>query len=446
MTKPQAQVRKIQVSPFAKDRSAAVRSPASGPTQDTAHFGSWKFSALVCLLIIFMPLFSAVRGVSEPVGRGLMAFTDLCMVALFAWALFKPGLRTLKFLILGLIALSVFNIALWTHDVTLAATYQGFRKSMLWLLAICIGYSVRRRDRTIVMWAIISACALVALYAVKQWLFGYSAFDFRMLDVQSSGEYTNIIGGRRRAISFLSSGFHVGMTGGLLVLAAMTLKSKRRFYNLAIALVIAALGIVAIYSSYTRTFMVVAAALACLQLSRTTRHPLLRVGLITAAGCVIVGGFTLGYFSAIEGAVFSDNRFTSRSISYETMAAHFSAYPWGALFGFGLGSAGSTLGGSFLPVNAVWVEPHNTLLKYVVEFGAPLSLWLFWEIAKVVRAARPDPALRFDNSLSMLGIFLLIGAGLTITSVETWPVSLYIGFIIGMFAIPPTRAAWRGTL
>jgi hypothetical protein len=427
-------------------RRPESRSPGQGPSgqsPDLNPAGAWRYGVIVCTLIIAMPMFSAVRGVSQPLGRVLMGVTDMIMLAMFLWSLFKPGLRTLKFLILGLLALSVLNIAFWTHDVPLTATYQGFRKSILWLLAICIGYSVRRRDRNIVLWIITGVCVVVAVYAVKQWLFGFTAFDKQMLDAQSAQEYANKIGDYQRAISILSSGFHVGMTGTLLIIIALTIKQAPNplaWGRSAILIVIGALGI---YASFTRTFMIIAAALACVQISRSGKHPLIRVGVLTAGAAIMAVGFFAGYFSQLEQAIFSDYRFTSRSISYEAMATLFSTYPVGLFSGYGLGSAGSTLGESFAIGGAHWVEPHNVLLKYVVEFGAPLSLWLYWEIGKVVRAAKPDPMLRFDNSLSMLGVFLLIGAGLTITSVETWPISLYIGFLIGMFAIPPARVVRR---
>jgi len=420
-------------------RVRSATGSSRGVSGERAQKGGWIFAAIVCGLIVIMPVFSAFRGVSQPLGRGLMGATDLAMVALFVWVVFRPGLKRLKYLIIAMIGMSILNILLWTSDVPLAATYQGFRKSILWLLAICIGYNIRRRDRNTVFWTIVFTCTAICLYAVKQWVFGFTAFDTKLLDAQAALEYTNKIGNYQRAISVLSSGFHVGMTGSLLILMALCVKFNGNLSNGIRSAALIVVGGLGIFASFTRTFMIIAGALSIFQVSRSGRHPLIRVALIVCAGIVVAYGIFAGYLTLIEGAIFSDYRFTSRSASYEQMASMFASNPMGVFSGFGLGSAGSTLGEPFAIGKAAWVEPHNTLLKYVVEFGLPLSLLLFWEIAQAVRASRPDPMLVFDNSLSLLCILLLVGAGLTITSVETWPTSLYIGLIIGMLAVPPAR-------
>jgi O-antigen ligase len=378
------------------------------------------------LLIMIMPLASGARGLSLDVGRAMLAGCDAALILLFFLSFPIARARLLKTLVVFMLAHSLIFMLQGSAFPGLADSYQGLRKSILWLLAICVGSALTERSVRLIVNIMLATLVCISLYGIKQY-FIFSTFDQALLGAQSANIYANKIAGATRAISVLSSGFHLGMAGCILICIVtyhtrLPLLWKLTFYVIALF---------AIYASLTRTFLIISAAVLILPfLARSG----MRTFIFALIGLTVFTGLMMFQIDLAEiafDAAMNDDRFTSRGDSYAAFFEYLRQSPIGWLIGFGPGTAGSTLGDTYVAAGSPWIEPHNIFTKYIFEYGAPLAICLFAVLAIMIgtQYRRPDAE---SPGTARLAIFVLCMSGLTITSVETWPVSLYIGLLIGM--------------
>jgi hypothetical protein len=378
------------------------------------------------LLIMIMPVASGARGLSPDVGRAMLAGCDAALILLFFLSFPIARARLLKTLVVFMLAHSLIFMLKGTAFPGLADSYQGLRKSVLWLLAICLGSALPERSIRLIINTMLVTLICICLYGIKQY-FIFSAFDQALLGAQSANIYANKIAGATRAISVLSSGFHLGMAGCILICIVayhtpLSLPWKLLFY---------AIALFAIYASLTRTFLIISAAVLILPILARSGIRTFIFGLV---GLTVFTGLMMFKIDLAEiafDAAMNDDRFTSRGDSYAAFFEYLRQSPIGWLIGFGPGTAGSTLSDAYIASGSPWIEPHNIFTKYIFEYGAPLAICLFAVLAIMVgsRYRRPNAV---SPGMARLSIFVLCISGLTITSVETWPVSLYIGLLIGM--------------
>jgi O-antigen ligase len=412
---------------FASNRPERSRSMMDSVLRKVLVFGTG-------LLIMIMPVASGARGLSPDVGRAMLAGCDAALILLFFLSFPIARARLLKTLVIFMLAHSLIFMLFGAYFPVLADSYQGLRKSILWLLAICLGSALPDRSVRLMINIMIATLVFICLYGIKQY-FIFSEFDQALLGAQSANIYANKIAGATRAISVLSSGFHLGMAGCILICivayyAPLPLLWKLVFY---------AIALFAIFASLTRTFLLISVVVLILPLLARSGMRVFIFGLI---GLTVFTGLMMLKIDLAEiafDAAMNDDRFTSRGESYTAFFEYLRQSPIGWLIGFGPGTAGSTLGDTYIRSGSPWIEPHNIFTKYVFEYGAPLAICLFAVLALMIgsRYKRSDSE---SPGMARLAIFVLCISGLTITSVETWPVSLYIGLLIGMLCRNPDRS------
>lgn len=309
----------------------------------------------------------------------------------------------------------------------------GVRKAAMFFVALSTGSGVAPKHRRRIHIAIIIALFYVCVYAIKQY-FVFSAYDLILLSDQSSDYYTNYFDGRFRAISFLSSGFHVGMAA--CVLCAYALCYRRIPLWLRAVLYLTALW--ACYAALTRTFLLIFALITLYGLAQRLgaigKFLMFSAGLM---GLLITIVADRDFIRDIIEETAGDQRLRGRGVSYSDFSMYMSHHWYGLLFGFGPGSAGSALGDVFKASGASWIEPHNIFTKYVFELGLPIGvLVLAAGVIIVARALRNGGQ---DRSTLMSIMLIIAISGLMITSVETWPIVVYAGLAFGMYLVAESR-------
>lgn len=311
---------------------------------------------------------------------------------------------------------------------------QGLRKTLLILMAISIGMQVPLRHQRLVRNVIIFTLFYVCVYGIKQY-FSFDSFDLALLAAQSSDIYSNMFGGQIRAMSLLSGAFHLGTAACALAAFAVFGDIRSKWLRA----LLWGVALAACYASITRTYIVLILAVPILTvLVRSKLSIVVGVYLFVLAG-IMMELFLEGGISNILSLVLEDRRLGARAVSYTGFMEIWANNIQGLFTGFGLGSAGSALGEDFLSRNLVWIEPHNIFSKYLFELGiivGPMAIWmLIWPSWKAIK--RKDNKERWF----ILAIVLVVAiSGLTITSVEVWPINWFIGILVGMAVYPKTIA------
>lgn len=382
------------------------------------------YRILIIAFILLSPFASALRGFSLPIGNLALLFSDLLLLTAFCILCARRINNEVIFLFfLSLYSVTIF--AFW-HDYPAANTlYLGARKSLFFLFSIYIGSQLIEGDMAAIYKYMRIILIVICAYGLKQG-FHMSEFDYALLEVQSADVYTNIIFGQNRAFSFLSSGFHLGMAGCLL-LAISIFRKNIRTQDLAIS----TLALISVYLSLTRTFIIISGICLLIRLLLPNRNIASLAILITSFFLLLelfMGATLIQY---LYYSLFADTRFANRAAGYEAYYIFTQAQPLHFFLGFGLGSAGSGLQDHFSYGN--WLEPHNVFLKYIFEFGLIISsITLFWATTALYKCS----AGYSSKSLFSINFFIALLAiifisGLSITSVEALPISSFIGILLG---------------
>lgn len=381
-----------------------------------------RLSIHACLLVLFVvlaPLSSAVRGISAPLGNIALLFSDLLFILAFAVAF----IRTVKLSNILIVALILYSLVFLIADSNYPGFYAyflGFRKSVYFLMALTLGLQLSRRDMQTLLPVMKGMLIVICLYGIKQYFFR-SSFDMALLQAQAADVYSNQISGQTRSTSFLSSGFHLGMAGVLLMNMATY---KRKTYLVDLLFAVIAFG--AIYVSFTRTFLIIAVFLLFARMFLFTYIRFFVASLFFVFLALLVSMFE----PALLSFQIDDARLLNRASSYIHFWESREADPLKSFLGFGIGSAGSTLW-RYFPVGN-WIEPHNVFLKYIFEFGPLWAVVIFLWVAQLTKRSMrlmPQNSVYFPQFILALLLTIVI-SGLTITSVEALPISLFIAILI----------------
>ncbi|WP_169194923.1 hypothetical protein [Devosia sp. MC1541] len=396
-------------------------------TTTSSKSRQWSVLALSALLVL-APIASGARGLDASLGRALIAAVDVALVAYFMSTLTSKR-SGFDVLIAAMIGYAFVQWAFFVNFPGIEGAVQGFRKTFVLLVAISVGRHIKDENHSFIRASIVFSLIYVCLYGIKQ-RFYFDSFDQALLNAQSSDFYSNVIDNQIRSLSLLSGAFHLGTAACVLAMYAIfksgLSKTKR--------LLLWAVAVGACYSSLTRTFLIIIFAVPLLTFLMQSKARLVVGIYITVLGVALLDFFSGGLVSTEFWALVYDDRLRGRSVSYLGFAEYWTEFPGALITGFGLGSAGSGLGEVFAQSGSIWNEPHNVFLKYVFELGIPLgcvALWIFFYFTKAawLNAGR-------DRWVYVAMMLVLAVAGLTITSVEVWPINIYVGILIGMASRP----------
>ncbi len=393
------------------------------PESAVGRLALWSVFAV----IVLSPLASGMRGVNDLAGTILMALCDLTMLAIFFVSIANRNRNIFATLVFVFAIYAMFITTIAQPGQSWLVVSQGFRKTLLFPISIAVGLSIKAEDREGLHKAIIVSLAIICIYGIKQSLYLHD-FDLRLLGAQSADLYTNMLNGKIRAFSFLSSGFHLGMSSAILVAYALWYKKGSLLWRA----ILLGVALWACYASLTRTFWLLAGGLVVLRAAQgglgrwiTVLYGSLLVLLLLellSGGRVFASMFDLAL----------DSRLMGRGASYLEFGAYFGDRVLGVIFGFGLGSAGSGLGMAFNQINAPWIEPHNIITKYLFELGVVFGSILILAIGTYIYRSIKHGA---DEKLLLIGLTaVVLVSGLFITSVEVWPTITYYGLLVGCYA------------
>lgn len=356
-----------------------------------------------------------------------MFFADIVLVLLFMIFVAVVNVKASDFIVVVLVLSALVHVVS-DQSPDLITLYQGFRKSVLWIICISLGARLNERQSVAFVNGVFAICFFVCLYSVKQSIMP-GDFDGMLLSVQSANEYANRIGDIQRSISILSSAFHVSFAAVVLLSISFCADWYGNFLRIS-GIICAGAGL---YFSHTRTFAIIAILIGVIHILKLNMFKLFILFAFLVNGALV--SLIIWDFDAIDYTIFlfqADDRFSNRSESYVMFFRYMGENHIAWFAGHGLGSAGSTLGAKFGIFDLPWIEPHNIFLKYLFEFGytfggaALMFLVYFWVVG-----CKQHSHAQFSRMNFYLGISLAI-SGLTITSVEAIPISLYVGTMLGI--------------
>ncbi|WP_197378192.1 O-antigen ligase family protein [Mycolicibacterium mengxianglii] len=255
-------------------------------------------------------------------------------------------------------------------------------------------------------------------------------FWFPQLTVKSTdaGIYTGMFQGQERMQGLFSGPFHVALAALLLIGWAIVRMRTDRLLATASLLLAGAGG----YLCLVRTFY---AALALMLVVFVLVSPNWMVGIRRAATIVGLGSAllvstllfpNLSRLGDIASTILNfetDDRFTNRFRRYATAADLIETSP---VFGWGPGSAGDTL---LFPSGYQHVTAHNIVLKLMVEGGLiGIVLW-GGLVASLIVFTRRKSSWKQLSALALTALFTL---GLTVSAIDTLPVSFLIFVLCGL--------------
>ena len=382
---------------------------------------------LVATFVFLSPFSSAMRAINLNFGNILLSICDTIIFILFFISILRGNRE--KYFCLFLVFIIFYTLIFhfqFSEAQGFSVFYLGFRKAMLFPIAIFIGHSLEFRQLEVLLKYSIISLTVICLNGIRQHFY-FTELDHQLLSVQGSDIYTKVIGGNVRSFSFLSSGFHLGMAG----FALLSMSLFRRKISI-VDILIASIALFAVYASMTRTMLVICGiAILYRFLFLNFKNGILVILATVPMSLLVLYLFRIDIINSISSRVMNDDRFTNRFESYQNFSTFASHHPDYFVGGFGIGSAGSTLG-TYFP-HGYWIEPHNLFLKYIFElgpiFGTVMIFFIFRNFFKKPKLASGEIFIKFK-----LGKILMIGmavSGLTITSVETWPINILIGLIFG---------------
>ncbi|SEL42541.1 hypothetical protein [Pacificibacter marinus] len=379
---------------------------------------------ILVTLILCAPFASGLRVFSGVLGNVALLFMDALLILGFVIAVRRSRTPVIIFILFLVIYSLTFVATLDTYP-SMFVYYLGFRKTIFFLLAMAIGIQMRAGEAELILKAVLVSLTMICLYGIKQSFF-MSNFDFALLSLQSADSYTNMINGKIRAISLLSSGFHLGMAATLLIVIAI---SRKRLRLIDFCLI--GIGFFAIEASLTRTFLYLSALLILSRIWLVTYKRAYVAAMILLLLLLLASLSGHDVLSPVFNIFSEDARFTNRFQSYIDYWEFATKRPYHGFLGFGVGAGGSTLGNHF--EYGYWIEPHNVFLKYIFEFGPFIASSIFAWIFMIVKKSMTNmsDASPYLKQFPLALILIIIVSGLTITSVETWPISLFIAILIG---------------
>ncbi|TCN49165.1 O-antigen ligase [Rhodococcus sp. SMB37] len=253
--------------------------------------------------------------------------------------------------------------------------------------------------------------------------------------VRSADMYTGMFGGETRMQGIFAGPFHMALAGSFLFLYGIFSVVDRGQRRIAIASI--AIGIVSLHLSMVRTgYVIILVGLLVGLLFKPLRRRL--VGYLRPAGLIAIIGVILVelIFHPIQTAFFenevvesifglsTDSRFEGRIFTWSHAWEMFLNSP---VFGYGSGSSGDTLSVEFVTGNHV--TSHNAVLKYLVEGGVIGLILVGWLVVVLFKAIRDAGHMSPEVIAATI---CLVGFGLVGSTVESMPVILVLGVLLGL--------------
>lgn len=390
--------------------------------------------------------------------RSLWVMGALAIVFSFAAAPFGAGIGAVSVaLILGAVVAGMFSgarlesttliapgflfCAYWAVLVlhpnipSVSVGLQGWVKSCLIVVGVLLGavwIKSTELARKFLLICLNVACLISIVIHVA-----FPAFETSV--ARTAYAATGMFGGQLRMQGIFAGPFHVALAGSFLFLyGLLSMGESRSRWLTYISMVV---GVVALQMSLVRTgYVVILGGILVGLMITPIRRRLLGVfrpagiGLILAV-LVVEIVFHPIQNSIVESEVFgsifgisSDTRFAGRVVTWGDSWEMILASP---LFGYGSGSAGDTLGVFF--ADGGHVTSHNVLLKYLIEGGLVGFSLAAWFVVSLVRAIRKAGPVGPDV---LAAATCLIGFGFVGSTVESIPVSVILGILLGISSQP----------
>jgi len=346
----------------------------------------------------------------------------------------SPGIEIslLLFFLISLIQLFNPNIP------TLQVGLEGFRKTTYQMMAIFLGIYCVRDSLEVekISRYLCYASIPILLYGIKQWFF-FSPFDQRIIELNFGGLSVYYLGGSRRAISIFSGPFHFGMFSCFITLLSLYFYLKRKNFLYLVLFIISTMGV---FFSMTRTSIValVISGLFFLWFAKPEKRRLLKkinvLFLLLLLILIIISSQkflpVINMLKTFEN-ISEDQRFLNRFVGYRKMPKAFIERP---IIGYGMGSAGDTLGPRFK--GKVHFTSHNLGFKILMETGLlGLGIYIFFFLAWFQKAfglfKSENTYVRNLSVLITSIVLVLLVNGIVGSAVEAYPINLYIWFFMG---------------
>ncbi|MDP1545325.1 MAG: O-antigen ligase family protein [Anaerolineales bacterium] len=344
-------------------------------------------------------------------------------------------LRWAAYLFLTISIIQIFN----PNIPSLSLGLEGFRKTSLYLIALVVGTYLNWDEKTIrsLFRFVLIAAMPICLYAFKQ-IFFPSSFDALMAARNNAGISTLTIFGRSRATSFFSSPFTLGYFGNTIFAIGMFFYANEKKW---IYLLTAALGAGSVFLSGTRINLV-ALIVVFLLIFMLFFFTIRRFYVFLRLALFLVPAFVYAYNSPVVGPLFqslspdrilADQRFLGR---FEVYDYAFEKLKDNWFWGYGMGSAGDTLGVYF--TKGEFITSHNMFIKVYFETGllglfAFIAIWVIWLLGNRRSALRAQAdGLRTIYHLGLIASSVLFINGLSGGALDSFPANVITFLFMGV--------------
>lgn len=323
-------------------------------------------------------------------GRWATMISDIALLLIIAYYIITlSSIKIYKkhfILISFIIVIQVIGIISIFHPNINNKLYSliEYRKSYFQMVAIIGTYLCVYKEKTNpVPWidfiGTISAPAI--LYGIKQH-FAWNNIDEFFLKNNDADYWTLRYNNQVRSLSFFSGPFHYGLFCVLmfavywfLFVSSKTKKNKIKY------LIFAIMSVFGCYCSYTRTNIICAVVVFAIWyfeffLYEHERFSGIKKAMLSIALIVVIVTFVSGmFFSILSDDMFyklvfsithisTDRRFIGRYTTWNRSREYILRSP---LFGWGMGSAGDTLG--VHNISEIYITTHNVFYKLWMEIG-----------------------------------------------------------------------------
>lgn len=400
-----------------------------------------KILAAILILATYINLVKPIFGT-----RYAPLLVDAILALLFIRIVFEKAARkagslvvvpNIEFFLLLFFIISLIQI--FNPNVPVfQAGLEGFRKTTYQMLGVFIGiyYIKNRLEVEKIAKYICYASVPVLVYGIKQFFF-FSSFDQRIVEANFADWHVLTILGESRAISIFSGPFHFGMFSCVIALIALYfyVKEKRLLY-----LVLCIISVTGPFFSLTRTnivALVVSGLFFLWFVKPEKRRVLMKVNIVFV---LLLAGFILissQKFSTVTDVlktfknISEDQRFLIRFEGYREIQKAFVKNP---VIGYGMGSAGDTLGKLY--DWKVHITSHNLGLKILMEtgllgFGIYISFFFAWFKKALDLFKAKNRHIRNLSVLITSMLLVVLVNGVVGSAVGAYPINLYVWFFMG---------------
>jgi O-antigen ligase len=375
-------------------------------------------------------LLALVFGTVLPTQLSFLVQASAVVGAYVAWLRTPTAERRGKAAVGWVTAILIFWAVLAVHPnvPSVEVGIIGFRKTVFCLAGVVAGAAIDRKLLAVVE---LTAVRVLAIAVAVSILVHQFAPGIEQSITRDANEYTGLLGGESRMQGIFSGPFHA--TTACLIIAVWGIARFGTYRRLGPALV--ALGLIGMYLTLVRTaYVALGLAIIAIIICAPTAGKVVQ----RLAGTLLVGFFGVLLLSIWNPAVFdvvdsimgfsTDTRFLGRFPGYAEGIDLIASSP---IFGWGAGSAGDTLDPYF--TGGHHITSHNIALKVLVEGGLiGAFLWVGLIVASLRAQHRRSP----NTALAAGVVAVLLGMGITGSSLETLPLTWFIFLFVGMSLDP----------